>query len=72
MTQEKVLWFLGLEKKQKIDKYLMKFSFWFDFITTVFIIVCGFLFEVIPITFFNIVWLSVLVLMDVAFLFILN
>lgn len=67
MTQEKVLWFLGLEKKQQIDKYVMKFAFWSDFLATVFIITCGLLFEVIPITFLNIMWLFGFILADVVF-----
>ena len=68
MTQEKVLWFLGLEKKQKIDKYAMKFAFWSDFLATVFIVICGLLFEVIPITFLNIIWIVVLFLVDIVFI----
>lgn len=67
MTQEKLLWFLGLDKKQQIDKYAMKFAFWSDFLITVFIIICGFLFEVIPITVLNVVFLFSCILVDVIF-----
>ena len=68
MTQEKVLWFLGLEKKQKIDKYVMKYAFGSDFLISIFIIICGLLFEVIPITFSNIIWIAGLLVVDVVFL----
>lgn len=61
------MWFLGLAGKQKIDKSVMKYAFWFDFLTTVFIVVCGLLFKVVPITFSNIIWLVGLLFVDVIF-----
>jgi len=67
MTQEKVLFFLGLEKKQKIDKSSMKFAFWFDFIATMVIVICGLLFDLLPIIPLNISWFSFLILIDVVF-----
>ena len=67
MTQEKVLWFLGIEKNQKIDKYAMKYAFWVDFLFTVFIATFGLLFEAIPITFFNMMLLFSFILADVVF-----
>ena len=68
MTQEKVLCFLGLEKNQKIDKTTMKIAFWFDFIYTIVIIGCGFLFELFSITLMNIIFISCLFLADIVFL----
>lgn len=72
MTQEKILWFLGLEEKQVIDKFPMKYAFWSDFLFTFFIVVCGLLFEVITLTFFNIIWLAILIFVDILFLIFLK
>lgn len=41
MTEEKVLYFLGLEKNQKINKFIMKMFFCFDLSFAVFIILSG-------------------------------
>lgn len=67
MTQEKILFFLGLEKNQKIDKTTIRIAFWFDVIYTLVIIGCGLLFELFLITFANIIFISCLLLADIVF-----
>lgn len=67
MTEEKILWFLGLNKDQKMDKFLMKYAFSFDFITTI-VILCGcLLFKIIPLTLSNTIVSFCFILSDMLF-----
>lgn len=52
MTDEKILAFLNIEKE--IDKSLMKIVFWFDFFSTIFIVIGGFTLEVLTKTYIEI------------------
>ena len=66
MTEEKILWFLGLDKEQKMNKFLMKYAFWSSFITTIVVIGSGLLFKIIPLTLSNIIVFLCFLLVDVV------
>lgn len=67
MTEEKILAFLNIDKNKKADKTIMNIAMWFDVAFSLAIILFGLLFEYISINLFNIVFLSLFLAVDIAF-----